>query len=103
MPASNAEIQVAVLKKEVELLEQQRDQFKHLYEEEHSEKQGGQKLLADQREKQDAWERSFEELKQHITEQNRTAQQELAAFKRETDEKLMRYRRALNIERNRSI
>ena len=103
VPTPNAEIQVAVLKKEVELLEQQRDQFKNLYEEERAERQGSLKQLTDQREKQNAWEKSFEELRTQIAEQDRTAQQDLDAFKEETEQKLLRYRRALIAERNKSV
>lgn len=103
VPTPNAEIQVAVLKKEVELLEQQRDQFKDLYEEERAERQGSQKLLTDQREKQNAWERSFEELKQQIADQDYNAKRELARFKEKADQEMLRYRRALVVERNKGF
>ena len=103
VPIPNAAVDIAVLKEKLDNMEAQRDQFEKLYDQERAERQGNQKLLTDQREKQNTWERSFEQLRQQVVEQDRTAQQELDEFKKDTTEKLMRYRKALQAERNKSV
>ena len=103
VPTLEAAVEIAELKKDIEHLKAQRDHFEELFNAERSERQAGQNLLTDQREKQDAWEKSFEELRQQIAEQDRTAKQELNEHKEETEKLIQRYRKALIVERNKSL
>lgn len=96
-------VELAVLKERLSNVEQQRDQLEKLYEQEREERKAGTRLLADQRSKQDNWERSFSELKAQIAAQENYGKKELESFKEETERKLRLYRRALQAERNKGL
>ena len=100
---NQAEIDLAILKERVRHLEEQRDQFKDLYEHERTERQNSTKLLTDQREKQNQWELSLEQLKQQMLEREQGASKELEDFKRETKRRLIAYKRALQKERDKTF
>lgn len=96
-------VEIAVLREKLSNTEEQRDHYQTLYEQERQERQANTRLLADQRDKQDHWEKSFLELQQMITNQESKANQELETFKQQTKRQLIAYKRALQQERNKSL
>ncbi len=96
-------VELAVLKERLSNVEEQRNHLEKLYQQEREERQAGMRLLADQRGKQDNWERTFTEIQSQITKQESERKKELESFKEETERKLRIYRRALQAERNKSF
>lgn len=99
----NVPLELAILQERLNNLEEQRNQYKELYEQERQERQNGMRLLTDQREKQNQWEKSFEQLRQQVLEREQGALKELETFKKETTRKLVLYRRALQAERDKTV
>ncbi len=100
---SEANVQIAVLDERLKNLEVQRDQFKELFEQEKQERQQGQRLLTDERDKQNKWEKSFNELRQQVLEREEGIRKELNELKEEKEKQIRRYRKALVQERNKTL
>ena len=99
-------VELAVLKREVELITEQRDQFEKLYQEEKASSQSNLKLLTDERQKQSQWELMFEKLQNQVSLQEQTTSRELSELKETVqigEKRLRQTRRALQQERNKTL
>lgn len=91
--------ELAVLKERISHVEKDRDYFKEQYEKEKEKLHHNVLLLSDQREKQDKWEHVFEEL---VRKEQGTAK-EIEVLKRAMKKQLIRYRKALQAEREKTF
>ena len=100
---TSKDVEIATLKERVKNLEEQREHFEKLYQEERLERQETKKLLTDGREKQEQWQKAFADLQTQVITSQQTTKEEMEEFKTLTKKRIIAYKRALEAEKNKPL
>ena len=95
-------VQIAVLEEKLKMMEEQKEQFKELFEQEREERKRATMLLTDQSNKEDDWQKAMKVLEKRIANQEQVAKEEKLKAQKILRQN-MNLKKALGQERSKSF